>query len=139
MNNKISMGYGGVEFSETEGFNIITKKTPLKSEEGLVVEEVPCEAVKMENLALMYKFLDEVLFERLYVEPVSGGTEGEISSINFLVNSKFYLNVITVVDGGMYPALLSDDKRILKFSYEGKQLERFFDEIRKDVKDVLSR
>jgi hypothetical protein len=139
MNSKISMGYGGVEFLDGKGFNIITKPTPLKSEDGLVVGEVTCGVVKMENLTFMHKFLDEILFERVYVKPVEVATGGGVSSASFLVNGKFFLNVIADTNGGVHPSLMKDKDSILKFSYEGDTLERFFDEIRKDIEDILSR
>lgn len=138
MNNKISMGYGGVEFTD-KGFNILTTPQPLKSEDGIFVEGLPDKVQQMMNLALMQQFLDAVLFERVYVEPVTVGQAGPVYSAAFMVNN--YVLQVTMDGEDLYPALIPNvedpKQQPIKFSYDGDQLDNFFSEIRKDLGKIV--
>lgn len=142
MKNKINTGYGSVEFSEDKGFNISTDHEPLKSTDGLMLPLVTCKTTQMQNLTTVYKFLDEVLFEKIYVklEEVNVSADGQTYVSAFTVNNNFFLHVILDVEGGLYPSLISIsdnmEQDIIKFEYEGVQLNNFFSEIKKDIYSI---
>ena len=142
MKNKINTGYGSVEFSEDKGFNISTDHEPLKSTDGVMLPPVTCKTIQMQNLTTVYKFLDEVLFEEIYVKPeeVNVSEDGQTYVAAFTVNNNFFLHVILDIEGGLYPSLISIsdnmDQNIIKFEYEGVQLDNFFSEIKKDIYSI---
>ena len=140
--NKINLGYGSVSFIEESGFNISTEAEPLKSTDGVLVESKPDKIQEMYNLGLVKSFLDELLFEPLYVEPygfgdsLDGGAEVKIGT--FVINHKYFIHVVMLDNKTILPSLVSDDNhgdhpQIMKFEYSGKNLEAFFKEIKKDL------
>lgn len=144
MKIKISMGeYGGVEFDEKEGFNIITKPQPLSNENGLYVSGKVNNVRQMRGLSHMQLFLDNILFEPLYVRPVQAGTRGDLYDVSFLVNDKFYLHTLMESDGTLYVSLLmttlNGETDIIKFTYEGRNLELFFEEVKKDIRNIFDK
>ena len=140
--NKINLGYGSVSFLEDSGFNISTEAEPLKTTDGVRVESNPDKVQEMYNLGIAKSFLDELLFEPLYVEPYgvsdsSGSEDTEIKIGTFVINHKYFIHVVTVDNSTILPSLVSDDKQgnpqIIKFEYSGENLESFFKEIKKDL------
>ena len=140
--NKINLGYGSVSFLEDSGFNISTEAEALKTTDGVRVETKPDKVQEMYNLGMVKSFLDELLFEPLYVEPYgvsnsSGGDGEEIKTGTFVINNKYLIHMIMVDNSTMLPSLVSDDKQgnpqIIKFEYSGENLEAFFKEIKKDL------
>ena len=139
--NKINLGYGSVSFIEDSGFNISTEAEPLKTTDGVRVESKPDKVQEMYNLGIVKSFLDELLFEPLYVEPYgvgdseAGGAEVKVGT--FVINHKYFIHVVMVDNKTILPSLVSDDKQgdpqIMKFEYSGENLEVFFKEIKKDL------
>ncbi len=129
MNNKINTGFGGVEFDEAKGFDIFTQEYPLRSKDGLV-GTIPSD--KIGSLQVVQKFLDEILFERVYCEVIEVGEFSGNYSVGFLINNKFLLNVFRTSEGSLHPSLLVDSS-VIKFEYEGATVDNFFKEINKDI------
>lgn len=139
MKNKINLGYGFVEFNEGKGFNISTKNGEIISD-GLMIEMETNKEKQMENLVFAHKFLDAVLFEPVYSQPLQAGLRGDFKDAMFLINHEFMLHVLVDQDDKVYPVLLKsvgDDVEPVKFSYEGETLKQFFKEVIKDVNDLF--
>lgn len=137
--NVINLGYGSVEFCKESGYNIVTKKKPLKSKNGLKFKEPS--SITTKNKALMYvqSFLDTILFEECYVVPEQVGMRGRFPDVVFSISDKFLLHIL-VIEDKIYPVLLFDndgDLLPLKFEYKGKELDKFFSEIKVDIKNLV--
>ncbi|AGH32186.1 hypothetical protein VPHG_00119 [Vibrio phage 11895-B1] len=141
MKVKISMGYGGVEFNEGNGFNILTKHQPMSHNNGFQLDVETDKVKQMRNIGYMQQFMDAILFDPPYVEILQAGERGHLVDVVFLVNKEFILHVLMDEDDSLYPILVrpdhNDDINSIKFTYEGLCLEQFFDEIRKDIKSIV--
>ncbi|AGH32034.1 hypothetical protein VPIG_00178 [Vibrio phage PWH3a-P1] len=140
MKNKINLGYGFVEFNEGKGFNISTKNKETISD-GLMIEMETNKEKQMENLMFAHRFLDTILFEQIYSQPLQTGLRGDFKDVIFLINHEYMLHVLVDQDNKVYPVLLKtvgDDVEPVKFSYEGETLKQFFNEIVKDVNDLFN-
>lgn len=140
MKNKINLGYGFVEFREGKGFNISTKGKGDLSSDGLMFEIETNKKKQMENLMLAHKFLDILLFEPIYSQPLQVGLRGDFKDAMFLINHEHMLHVLVDEDSKVYPVLLKtvgNDVEPIKFTYEGDTLKHFFKEIVKDVNDIF--
>lgn len=139
MNNKINLGYGFVEFKEGKGFNISTENKE-NIGDGLMIEMETNKEKQMENLMLAHKFLDILLFEPIYSQPLQVGLRGDFKDAIFLINHEYMLHVLVDEDNRVYPVLLKtvgDGVEPIKFTYEGYTLKHFFKEIVKDVNDIF--
>lgn len=137
---KVSMGYGGVEVSD-KGFNIITKPQPFSSDDGICFEQETDKVKQMKNLSHMYKFLDAICFEQVYVEPLQVGMRGFLYDVSFMINHKYYLHVLMDMGDNTYPVLIRNDKgeiNPIKFTYEGSVMEKFFKEVKVDIYNLFS-
>ena len=134
------MGYGSVEFSECKGFSIFTKGVPLKSNEGINLKPATRKSEQRKNILHAQKFLDEVLFEQIYVSPEEVSSYGDSYTAIFTVNHKFFLHVVMDDKGNIFPSLMTGAEKgkpkIIKFEYEGVQLDNFFSEIKKDINSI---
>ena len=140
MKNKINLGYGFVEFRKGKGFNISTENKEDLVGNGLMVEMETNKEKQMENLMLAHKFLDILLFEPIYSQPLQVGVRGDFKDAMFLINHEYMLHVLVDENNKVYPVLLKtegDDVEPIKFSYEGDTLKHFFKEVVKDVNDIF--
>lgn len=137
---KVSMGYGGVEVSD-RGFNIITEPQPLSTNDGVCFEQETDKVKQMLNLSHMYKFLDTLCFESVYVKPMQVGMRGFLYDVSFMINHEYYLHVLMDMGDNVYPVLIRSDKgeiNPIKFTYEGSVLTKFFDEIKVDINHLFT-
>lgn len=139
MKNKINLGYGFVEFNEGKGFNISTKsKEPV--DDGIMIEMEKSKEKQMANLVFAHKFLDAILFEPIYSQPLQVGLRGDFKDVIFLINHEYMLHVLVDEDSKVYPVLLKtvgEDVEPIKFLYEGETLKQFFKEVIKDVNELF--
>lgn len=138
--NKVNTGYGSVEFISDKGFNINTEHEGLKRKHPLNYPETS-EVEKMGHFTHLHSFMDEVLFERLYVQSVLFERMDEETTFSvFLINGKHRVGVVTC-KGQMYPTLFAGDEFnsiTINFEYSGEELDNFFSEIKKDIEDLIS-
>lgn len=137
---KVNIGYGGVEVSD-KGVNIITEPQPLSTNDGICFEPETDKVKQMLNLSHMYKFLDTICFEQVYVEPLQVGMRGFLYDVSFMINHEYYLHVLMDMGDNIYPVLIRNDKgeiNPIKFTYEGEVMEKFFDEVKLDINNLFA-
>lgn len=112
----------------------MTKEHPLE-----IIGEIS-KAERMLHLSYLQGFMDEVLFEGLYVGNILFEyLDGETIMAVFLVNGEHRVGVVRQ-HGEIYPTLFAGDevnRIIINFEYSGKELGNFFSEINKDIDSLV--